>query len=444
MVGIENFLDFVSATGSPYHSVEACVGLLSKSGFTRLDETTSWNLKPGAKHYVLRNYTAIYAFVVPASVDELSLVIGAGHTDSPCLKVRPVNDQRADGHLLLGCETYGGGLWYTWLDRGLGLCGKVVIRGDAGLEERLVRIVEPVCFVPNLPIHLRTAEERAAFKLNPETELRPVIGMVDSEDATGRFSPVLLELLSKELDVDAASIVDVDLCLFDPAPAQLVGARREFVSTGRIDNQGCTWAAFEALAALSPADATSLSIAVSFDHEEVGSKSWVGADSSMLETLLRKTTRALGMDEEAHANLIRRGVLLSGDMAHALHPNYPGKFQSEHKCLSGKGVVIKENANQRYTTEATTMAVMREVCGRMNPSVPLQDFVVRNDSPCGSTIGPLTASTLGIMAIDFGGPMWAMHSCRETCSASDLVAVYRTYLAFFLHFASVRSQLRQL
>ncbi|KAH0484273.1 MAG: hypothetical protein KVP17_000852 [Porospora cf. gigantea B] len=429
----EDFVDFINKTGSPYHTVSASVELLEKHGFTRLYETDQWILAPESKHYVVRNYSAVYAFVTPGGSPS-SLVISAAHTDSPCLRVRPNSNQTADGHLLLGVETYGGGSWHTWFDRGLGFCGKVIVSVDGALVERLVRVSDPVCVVPNLPIHLKSADERAAFKVNPESELRPVIAMSGSYPEGDRFSPPLLDILAEKLGVAGNDIVDVDLCLFDPTPAEFVGARKEFILSGRIDNVACTWATLQALCEVRPADMKSLLVGVSFDHEEIGSKSWVGADSSLLSTLLKKTTDALDVDLNL---LIRRAVLLSGDMAHAFHPNYPSKYQSEHKCLAGRGVVIKENVNQRYTTQATTMAFMRSVCLRMSPPVPLQDFVVRNDSPCGSTIGPLSSCRLGVMAIDFGGPMWAMHSCRESCSAVDVVSCKRVCEGFFVHFQDV-------
>jgi len=456
------FVDFVNETGSPYHSVLACANLLRKSGFQELHDSKPWTLARGGKYYVTKDGADIMAFVVGgkflAEGKQSGASIVGAHTDSPCLRLRPVSKMGGSGMLQVGIQTYGGGLWHTWFDRPLGLAGKVVVRDPANknLVERLVHITKPICILPNLAIHLASADERKAFAVNTETQLQPVLCSKFQDDARcgreggredapkegpfARHQAALLEAVARELSCAPEDIVDADLCLMDAQPANIVGVYEEFVSAPRIDNQLSTWAATKGLCDFADQgslvdDCVDICVAVAFDHEEVGSSSAVGADGNTLPAWMERIFRALSVPDAVRPEVYARSMLISADCAHGLHPNYAGKHQSEHKPEFHKGIVIKTNANQRYATTPLTASLFREVCARA--SVPVQDFIVRNDTPCGSTIGPILSSKLGIRTIDIGAPQWAMHSCRETCATTDCSHLYECCKAFFETFREI-------
>lgn len=351
--------------------------------------------------------------------------------------------------LQIGVDTYGGGLWHTWFDRPLGVAGKVIVSKDEGMEELLVRVDKPICLIPNLAIHLKTQKEREAFSPNKETELQPVLCLPlgvqktdekKEDEKQTRHHEELLAIVADSAGVSASEILDVDLCLMDATPPCRIGA---FVSTPRIDNVLSTWAAVDGLVSLEDevlASSPDLMVAASFDHEEVGSVSAAGADSAVLERWLNQSLKAL--DGATWADVVSRSFLLSCDCAHGLHPNYMSKHQAQHQPLLGKGIVIKSNSNQRYATTPLLAQMIRRV-GELN-QVPLQEFVVRNDCPCGSTIGPLLSAQLGIRTVDVGAPQWAMHSCRESAHQDDVHALRDLCRGFFQSFRSVDSSTKTL
>mmetsp|Transcript_23567 Transcript_23567/g.52197 ORF Transcript_23567/g.52197 Transcript_23567/m.52197 type:complete len:471 (+) Transcript_23567:70-1482(+) len=459
------FIDFVNETGSPYHSVAACTKLLKAAGFQELSDGKPWMLVKGGKYFVTKGGADVMALVIGGkfSADgESGLAMIGAHTDSPCLRLRPNSRMSSSGMLQVGVQTYGGGLWHTWFDRPLGLAGKVVVKDQSNghLEERLVRIAKPLMIIPNLAIHLTSADERKAFAVNPESHLQPVIcstqfdneasGGRDGEPKTGvhsRHHSVLLEIVAKELGTKPEDLVDADLCLMDAQEANLMGAYEDLISAARIDNQLSTWAAVQGLVDFASSDASvaeaqDICVAVSFDHEEVGSQSSTGADGDTLPTWLERILGGIGVPALQQPEVFTRSFLLSADCAHGVHPNYSGKHQNEHRPELHKGIVIKANANQRYATTALTSSLFREVCARA--SVPIQDFVVRNDSPCGSTIGPIISSKIGVRTIDIGAPQWAMHSIRETCATSDAAHLVTLCKAFFATFREVDSSAAKL
>lgn len=472
---LDAFVDFIGGTGSPAHTVSQAKARLLTAGFTELREGTPWRLERGGRYFVTHQGTSIGAFAVGGAFDADAggVMIAAAHTDSPCLKLRPCSKVPAKaGTVQLGVDTYGGGLWHTWFDRPLGLAGKVIVgTEDGGLEERLVRIDRPLCLIPNLAIHMTTAEERKAFGVNTETHLKPVLcspsggappapapatasapeAAATEEAKAGGEEPAkrpggahhpepLLAAVADAAGVAAAQILDVDLCLMDAAPPCMMG---DYVSSPRIDNVLSTWAAVDGLAAFAESaslgEAVDLACAASFDHEEVGSVSATGADSAVLGRWLDQALAALGCQWQQVAG---RSFLLSCDCAHGLHPNYMDKHQAEHQPLLGSGIVIKTNVNQRYATTPMLAQMVRELGRRAG--VPLQEFVVRNDCPCGSTIGPLLSSQLGVRTVDVGAPQWAMHSCRETAHSADVEALQRLCAGFYEHFRAVDSRCSRL
>mmetsp|Transcript_43442 Transcript_43442/g.138270 ORF Transcript_43442/g.138270 Transcript_43442/m.138270 type:complete len:475 (-) Transcript_43442:79-1503(-) len=455
----KSFIDFANETGSPYHTVSACARMLLASGFEELQDGKPWSLARGGKYFVTKGGADVMAFVVGgkfAAAGESGLSMVGAHTDSPCLRLRPNSRVSGAGMLQVGVMTYGGGLWHTWFDRPLGLAGKVVLRdaGSGHLAERLVHIPRPVMIIPNLAIHLQSADERKAFPVNPESHLQPVLCSKHFDDAAAaaagrgeepkegvhsRHHAALLELVAKELGCGPGDIVDADLCLMDAQPANLAGLYEEFISSPRIDNLLSTWGAVKGLcdfaASADVAEAHDICIAVSFDHEECGSQSYTGAEGDTLPTWLDRILAALSVAPEVRPEVYTRSFLLSADCAHGVHPNFAAKHQSEHRPDFHKGIVVKSNANQRYATTALTTALFREVCKRCD--VPVQDFVVRNDSPCGTTIGPIISAKIGVRTIDIGAPQWAMHSCRETCASSDAANLLQLCQGFFANFREI-------
>lgn len=470
----KRFIDFANETGSPYHTVSACAKLLSDAGFKELKDSEAFadaDGKPLAncgKYFVTKGGADIMAFVVGGkfrtdmgkkSWDAGLSMVGA-HTDSPCLRLRPNSKISSSGMLQVGIQTYGGGLWHTWFDRPLGFAGKVIVRDakDGKLGERLVRVPDPVMLIPNLAIHLQSADERKAFNVNTESHLQPVLCSslyeaaheppkpAEAEAATAEPAPAsrhhaaLLQMLAKALGCQASDIVDTDLCLMDSQPSNIIGLHGEFISSPRIDNLLSTWAAVQGIIEFASdkagvESAKDISIAVSFDHEEVGSQSLTGADGDTFPTWLQRLLGGLGVDPEHRPTVFSRSFLVSADCAHGVHPNYSAKHQSEHRPELHKGIVIKANANQRYATTPLTAALLREVCSRAK--VPVQDFIVRNDTPCGTTIGPIISAKTGIRTIDIGAPQWAMHSCRESCSAADTAHLLNLCKAFYQTFRDI-------
>lgn len=357
----------------------------------------------------------------------------AAHTDSPCLKVKPVSKRRPkDNFLQVAVETYGGGLWNTWFDRDLGLAGRITLLDEktGGLKERLVNICQPVLRIPTLAIHLdRSVKD--GFSFNTELQLNPVLATRSTdnqqasagseEDEKASHHRALLSLLQPDSKSGVASdtIISSDLCLYDIQKAALGGAYQEFVLSARLDNlmlSFCTAEAF-AQATANLEEEEHIRMAIWFDNEEVGSESAHGAMSTLVSSAVDRIAQALGHQATMH-EMLAKSMLVSADMAHAVHPNYADKHDECHRPEMHAGVVIKYNSNQRYATSSRSAAIIKAIAHAQ--SIPIQEFMVRNDSPCGSTIGPIVSAKLGIMTIDVGLPQLSMHSIREMAGTRDV------------------------
>jgi aspartyl aminopeptidase len=414
-----DLLAFIDAAPTPYHAVAQVAERLDKSGFVELDEREEWSVAAGLKAYVVRAGT-IVAFMAgsePPSRAGFSL-LGA-HTDSPNLRVKPAPDQDSAGHRQIGVEVYGGVLLSTWLDRDLSLAGRVALRG--GTTE-LVDFARPVCRIPNLAIHLDREVNTRGLVINPQTHLVPMLG-TELKDHGGLRALLAAELARAGSSVAPDEILSWDLCLYDVTRGTFGGDRDEYLFSARLDNLASCHAATVALLQSGPPSASTRVVAL-FDHEEVGSQSAVGARSLFIQSVLE---RLAGGHPDAGAQPIQRAfalsLMLSADMAHAVHPNYADKHDKQHRPRIGGGPVIKLNANQSYATEAVSHAAFVEACREV--SLVPQYFVSRNDLPCGSTIGPISAARLGIRTIDVGNPMLSMHSCREMAGANDVEPMIR-------------------
>jgi aspartyl aminopeptidase len=381
-------------------------------------------------------------------------IVGA-HTDSPNLQLKPVSRVAKGDFLQVGVSTYGGGLWHTWFDRDLTIAGRVLVREGAGVATRLVHVKRPILKIPNLAIHLdRTVSEKFVF--NNEDQLVPILSSTfnkpaNPEEARDRESKAkhhsaLLALIAREIGCEVGAIEDLELSVVDTQPAAIGGIDNDFVFGPRLDNQGMSFCGLEGLvqSMSTLADCSSIRMLGLFDHEEVGSSSTQGAASSLVLDTLRRITNSMAPAGSHSSDLfertIRRSFLVSADMAHSLHPNYASKHEANHQPKIGGGVVIKTNVNQRYATSTPTGYVIREVAKRNG--VPIQEFVVRNDSPCGSTIGPILASLAGIRAVDIGNPMLGMHSIRETCGAGDVEHAIKLISGFYTDFPSIDNNLK--
>lgn len=404
---------FIDVSPSPFHAAAEMTRRLLAQGFRRLEETDRWTLSPGDSRFVVRNDGSLIAFRVGTRplADSGVRLVGA-HTDSPTFKVRPHWDVRQTGYRLVGVEPYGGVLWHTWLDRELTVAGRVVLRGG---EVRLVRLPGAPLRLPSLAIHLDRGV-REKLTLDPQRQLVPVW----SRDLEGE--PGLLDALAAEIDVEGGDIVSHDLVLTDTQPASPTGADQTWVAAPRLDDLGCCHVGLCALVGAEQAEHTQL--LVCNDHEEVGSGSISGARGSFLEDVLSRLVVATGgSDAQDLARALARSRLVSADMAHAVHPTQGDRHEPSHLPQLGGGPVLKINANQSYATDAATGGWFAERCE--DAGVPVQYFVSRADLPCGSTIGPLTATRLGVATVDVGAPMLAMHSCRELASALDVPFMVR-------------------
>ncbi|GAQ83212.1 Zn-dependent aspartyl aminopeptidase [Klebsormidium nitens] len=462
----QDLVDYLNASWTSFHATAVSKEMLVKAGFEQLSEEAEWVVKPGGKYFFTRNASAVIAFTVGGAYKAGNgFNIIAAHTDSPCPKLKPVSLSSKHGFLNVGVQTYGGGLWYTWFDRDLSVAGRVLLRRkDGRLSHELVQVSRPIMRIPTLAIHLDRNVNTEGFKPNLETHLAPVLATAIKAEVDGKkdeaggkkddggkknaHHPLLLQILADELKVDPEEIADFDLHVCDTQPSVIAGARKEFIYSGRLDNLASSYCALRALIDTVAdgewlAQEKSVQMVALFDNEEVGSDSAQGAGSPTMFQAMKRVATLLAGSERAEGvewRAIRRSFLVSADMAHALHPNYPERHEEHHQPKMHEGLVIKHNANQRYATTAVTAFLFRELAKR--EGIPTQDFVVRNDMGCGSTIGPILSSGVGIRTIDVGMPQLSMHSVREMCGTKDVDICYRHFKAFYRKFTELDEQLK--
>ncbi|WP_035584542.1 M18 family aminopeptidase [Halomonas sp. TG39a] len=418
--------DFLRQSPTPWHAAGNMAARLEQAGFQRLEERANWQLTPGKRYYVTRNDSAIIAFQLPESELTALRMIGA-HTDSPGLHLKPNATQCSAGWLQLGVQVYGGVLLAPWFDRDLGLAGRVHVRhADGHLESVLLNVDRAIAMVPSLAIHL-DRDVNSGRPLNPQTQMAPVL--MQSETAT--LAELLAQWLEEQHGLRAVEVVDFELGFYDVQSPSLVGVKQELVASARLDN---LLSCFIGLEALLDCDGSQGALLVANDHEEVGSASACGAQGPFLADVLRRINAQVGGrgseigSEESLIQLIQSSLMISCDNAHALHPNFRDKHDERHGPAINGGPVIKVNASQRYATNSVTGALFRDVCREAD--VPVQAFVTRADMGCGSTIGPITATELGVPTIDVGVPQWAMHSIRETAGTQDVEYLTRALVGF--------------
>ncbi|KAM5571711.1 hypothetical protein ABKV19_012015 [Rosa sericea] len=437
---VSDLINFLNACPTAFHAVDEAKKRLRSAGYEQVLEREDWKLEAGKKYYFTRNYSTIVAFAIGKKfVAGNGFHIVGAHTDSPCLKLKPVSKVAKGGYLEVGVQTYGGGLWHTWFDRDLTIAGRVIVReekdGVVSYSHRLVRIEEPIMRIPTLAIHL-DRDVREAFKVNAQSHLLPVLATAvkaelnkvaaesdQSKETTSinsKHHSLLLQLLADKLGCEPEHISDFELQACDTQPSLVAGAAKEFVFSGRLDNLCMSFCSLKALIdATAPEsnleDETGVRMVALFDHEEVGSDSAQGAGSpAMLNTLSRIT--------------------------HSFTTDSKDKHEDNHQPKLHGGLVIKHNAGQRYATNAVTSLIFREIA--RNHSLPVQDFVVRNDMACGSTIGPILASGVGIRTVDVGAPQLSMHSIREMCAVDDVKHSYEHFKAYYQEFTDLDAKIK--
>lgn len=421
----------------------------------------------------------------------------AAHTDSPCLRIKPVSKRSADGFLQVGVETYGSGMWHTWFDRDLGAAGIVMVKTrDGGMEQKLVRISRPICKIPNLAVHFGDFSGSVPFEFNQETHLFPITGLVSAElNRTGktaeessketkeaetgfnplkiptqRHHPYLIELLASEAGCKPDEILDFELVLFDTQPACIGGLNNEFIFSARLDNLCMSYCAVEGIISSlssSAADDSIIRLIACFDHEEIGCKSSQGAGSNLLPSVIRRlsclpSAASSSSDSEesyidnatAYEQTLSMSLIVSADMGHSVNPNYSAKYESNHSPRMNEGTNIKINANVNYATDSPGLVLLQECARRARGTsyqppgtkaaqggVPLQLEVVRNDMPCGSTLGPTLSASLGVRTIDVGNAQLAMHSIRETAGCYDVEFGVNLLESFFEHYGELEGKM---
>lgn len=459
MQSAKEFLKFVNASPSPYHAVEECKCRLLAAGFREIRERDHWNLAPNDKCFMTRNKSTIIAFAIGgkyASGNGFS-IIGA-HTDSPCLRVKVKSSREKLGYIQVGVECYGGGIWGTWFDRDLKIAGRVLVAEGPGtdrIKHSLVHIDRPILRIPHLAIHLQR-EINDKFSVNKEVHTVPILATQaeyelnkgnndqgDERSCCHKHHPALIQALAKELSVSSDDIIDFDLCLAEHQPSAIGGVFDEFIFSPRLDNLLSSYTALKGLINSCESgltDEPNIRMVCLFDNEEVGSMSAQGAGSSITEYVLRRlSSSAADGKATSFEESVPKSFMISADMAHAIHPNYPEKHEENLRPSLHGGPVLKINNNQRYATTAITATVVREVARLAG--VKTQDVMVRNDSPCGSTIGPILSEKLGLRTCDLGGAQLSMHSCREMCGVSTVAQCEKLFTSFFQNFPAVDASL---
>jgi aspartyl aminopeptidase len=402
---------YVDASPSPFHACAEAGARLEAAGFGRVEETDRW---PAAgRHYMVRGGTLVaWSIGGEGAAPPAAFRLVGAHTDSPNLRIKPHPDAGRAGARQLAVEVYGGALLNSWLGRDLGISGRVATRGPDGSRVHLVKVDRPLLSLPQLAIHLDRDVNTHGLKLNPQEHLAPVWGVGLAEEGGFR------RFLAKELEVDEDQVTGWDVMAHDVTGGTLTGRDDDLLASPRLDNLCCAHAAVRALARGSaPENGATARVVCLFDHEEVGSESAQGAASPLLATVLERLMLGAGGDRDAFHRAVAGSVCVSADMAHATHPNYADRHEPGHWIRLNGGPVVKHNANQRYATNAETAAVFLDACDRAG--VPVQHYAHRNDLPCGSTIGPITAARLGVPVVDVGAPQLAMHAARELMGSAD-------------------------
>jgi aspartyl aminopeptidase len=422
---LDDLLAFLGASPTPFHAVASATGRLEAAGFRAIAETDDWSSLAPGRYAFAHGGSSVLAFVIPDGKRIKGFRIVGAHTDSPNLRLKPTPEYKKEGYAQLGVEVYGGVLLNSWLDRDLSLAGRVFVGDSAKVEARLVRFTRPMLRVAQLAIHLDRDVNDKGVVLNKQDHLAPIFGLATDG------AKDLAAMLAEELGVPADRIVGSELMLYDVVAPTLGGRDGEMIFSARLDNLAMSHAAIRAIVDAAPSAGAGdlVPVAALFDHEEVGSESAYGAQSGFLPRALERIVLGRGGSREDYHRALAGSLCVSADMAHAVHPNYESRHESRHKPVLNGGPVIKINSQQRYATSGATAALFRDLCARAE--VPVQHYAHRTDLPCGSTIGPIASTLLGIRTVDVGNPMLSMHSIRELAGARDPAMMTRVLTSFY-------------
>ena len=414
----KELLQFIEKSPSTYHVIENVRRRLLASGYTELEENARWSLVHGGKYFLTRGGTSCIAFRIPEEAAR-GFMLTASHSDSPSFKLKE-NPERAAGHYLqLSTEKYGGMLMAPWFDRPLSIAGRVLVDTENGIETRLVNIDRDLLIIPNLAIHMNRAANDG-FKLMANVDTLPLYGM---QEASGSFRSVV----AKAAGVQEDEVLGEDLSLYVRTRGTCFGAKNEFILAPRLDDLGCVFGLLEGFLAAKASG--SVPVFCAFDNEEVGSETKQGAASSLLSDTLRRIALALGLNEEGYLRMLAQSFLVSADNAHGVHPNHPEYADMTNTPRLNGGVVIKFNANQRYTTDGVSCALFTAVC--REAGAPVQGYANRSDMPGGSTLGSIATTKVSVPSVDIGLAQLAMHSCVETAGAEDLDALVKAMTGYY-------------
>ena len=415
----KRLINFLDTNPSPFHVIAALGKIYEKAGFKRLLEKERFDIKKGESYYVTRNNSSIIAFKIPKK-DFKGFNITAAHSDSPTFKIKANAEITAEKNFVkLNVEKYGGMLMAPWFDRPLGIAGRVMVKNGTRIEERLLHIDRDIIMMPSLAIHMNR-EANDGYKYNAQTDTQPIFAELGSDIN-------LYDIIAKELGISKSAILDTDLFLTNRVKGTVWGANNEFIAAGRLDDLQCVFAGAESIIEAKNKD--NIALHCVFDNEEVGSGTKQGAASTFLKDVLIRVNKALGGDEESYLQAVARSFMVSADNAHSVHPNYTEKADPCNRPVVNKGVVIKYNANQKYTTDAVSGAVFRDICAEAE--VPVQTFTNRSDVAGGSTLGNISNTQVSLNAVDIGMAQWAMHSPYESGGVKDTYYLEAAMKKFF-------------
>ena len=414
---LKNLMDFLDSSVTMFHAINECEKVLQRSGFTYLPENGKWNINKG-KYYTKRNSSSLIAFDIAEG--DYHFQISAAHSDSPTFKLKDRPVIEANGYLKLNVEGYGGMINATWLDKPLTLAGRVMVNTDKGIETRLLHIDRDLLIIPNVPIHFNR-EINKGFAFNNQVDMLPILSAGNLKEAD--FD----NILAKELGIEAEAILAKDLYLVNRQKAAIIGFDNELISSGRLDDLECVYTSLRGF--VEAENKNHINVFAVFDNEEVGSVTKQGAMSTFLASTLDRVNTALGKSKEEYYRAIAKSILISCDNAHAVHPNHPELFDVKNRPVLNQGIAIKESANQKYTTDAFSRAILKKILEKKN--IPYQTFANRSDIAGGSTLGNLSNTVVSMNAVDIGLPQLAMHSAYETAGAKDVGYAFETLKAFF-------------
>ena len=414
---LKDLMDFLDSSVTMFHAINECEKVLQRSGFIYLPENEKWNINKG-KYYTKRNSSSLIAFDIAEG--DYHFQISAAHSDSPTFKLKDRPVIEANGYLKLNVEGYGGMINATWLDKPLTLAGRVMVNSDKGIETRLLHIDRDLLIIPNVPIHFNR-EINKGFAFNNQVDMLPILSAGNLKEAD--FD----NMIAKELGIEPEAILAKDLYLVNRQKAAIIGFDNELISSGRLDDLECVYTSLRGF--VEAENKNHINVFAVFDNEEVGSVTKQGAMSTFLASTLDRVNTALGKSKEEYYRAIAKSMLISCDNAHAVHPNHPELFDVKNRPVLNQGIAIKESANQKYTTDAFSRAILKKILEKKN--IPYQTFANRSDIAGGSTLGNLSNTVVSMNAVDIGLPQLAMHSAYETAGAKDVGYAFETLKAFF-------------